>query len=447
MQQLKVNTVRRVMEAECGVHSADRLLIALSGGADSMALLHLLHQMPWHLEAAHCNFNLRGEESDKDEAFVRAFCAKNNIKLHVTQFDTEQVASEKGISIEMAARELRYDWFGLLQKENDLTCVVTGHHGDDSIETFFLNLMRGTGVKGLSGIKHRNGNLIRPLILWSRKDIETYCEWKEVGFRHDSSNSDTRFIRNKIRHEIIPLFESVNPSFFQTMLHNMEHLKDAEGLLEQTVELARHEMVVEEHDRLLIPISKLMEYPHRKSILFELLRPYGFNSATVNDVISHLNNISGKQFFSDTHRLIKDRYNLLVTEKPNLEVDHFWVEEGETQHPLQLSIQTYDRPQNFQFSRDPRIIHLDFDQVELPLLVRKWQQGDTFQPLGMKGFKKMSDFFIDAKFSIADKEAAWLMLSGEDIVWVVRHRIDERFKVTNRTKRILELQLKDGNNV
>jgi len=442
MQQLKVNSVRKVMEADCGLQSTDRLLIALSGGADSMALIHLLNQMPWHLEAAHCNFGLRSDESDKDEEFVRLFCSTNNIKLHVIQFDTEQVADEKGISIEMAARDLRYNWFEQLQEQNDLTCVVTGHHGDDSIETFFLNLMRGTGVKGLSGIKHRNGNRIRPLLQWSRKDIEAYCQWKQVGFRTDSSNADTRFIRNKIRHEIIPLFESVNPSFFQTMLHNMEHLKDADGLLAQTVEQARHEMVVEEHDRLLIPISRLMEYPHRNSILFELLRPYGFNSATVNDVISHLNNISGKQFFSDTHRLIKDRYNLLVTENPYVEVDHFWVEEGETHHPLQLCIQTYDRSKNFLFSRDPHIIHLDFDQVEMPLLVRKWQQGDTFQPLGMSGFKKMSDFFIDSKFSIADKEAAWLMLSGEDIVWVVGHRIDDRYKVTNRTKRILEIQLK-----
>lgn len=356
-------------------------------------------------------------------------------------FDTVKIAQEQGVSIEMAARKLRYQWFEQLQRAHNLTSLVTGHHGDDSIETFFLNLLRGTGVKGLSGIKHRNGTVIRPLLGWSRQAIESYCEGKQIAFRNDSSNTDTKFIRNKIRHEIIPLFESVNPSFFHTMLHTMEHLKDAEEMLEHAVTMARHEMVVEEQGRLLIPISKLMEYPHHKSILFELLRPYGFNSATVSDVISHLKNVSGKQFFSETHRLIKDRYNLLVTEIPHLAVDHFWVEEGETQKPLHFTISSYDRPESFQFSRDPHCIHLDADLLEMPLLVRKWQHGDTFQPLGMKGFKKISDFFIDAKFSLADKEDTLLMVSGEDIVWVVGQRMDERYKLTNRTKRIVEIRL------
>lgn len=439
--KLTISNVRKVLETKCGIREDDRLLVAVSGGADSMALLQMLNKMPFHIEAAHCNFCLRGEESDSDEQYVQSFCKAEGIQLHINTFDTKKIAEEKGVSIEMAARELRYNWFEQLMNEQQLTAVVTGHHGDDSIETFFLNLLRGTGVKGLSGMQYRNGQVVRPLLDWSRQDVEQYCATKNISFRTDSTNSDTRFLRNKIRHEIIPLMESINPSFFHTMLNNMGHLQDAEGLLESVVDQARDEIVVEEYDRLLIPISRLKEYPTYKSILFELLRPYGFNSATVYEVIRHLDDISGKQFFSDTHRLIKDRHNLLVTEIPTIEVDHFWVEEGKTEAPLKLSLSIYDRPDNFQFSRNPRLIHLDADKVDLPLLVRKWQQGDAFQPLGMKGFKKVSDFFIDAKFSIADKEAAWLMVSGEDIVWIVGHRIDDRYKVTNRTTRILEIRL------
>ncbi|MCU4155428.1 tRNA lysidine(34) synthetase TilS [Carboxylicivirga sp. A043] len=442
MEKLNSRSVLKVLEDKCQISSSDTLLVAVSGGADSMALLHLLHQNGFELAAAHCNFQLRGAESDADEQLVSDYCALNNIQLYQTSLDTTAFAQEQKISIEMAARELRYDWFQSLIDQYSFQAVVTGHHGNDSIETFFLNLVRGSGLRGLSGINFRFGNIVRPLLDYTRSEIEAYCDQHQINYCHDASNDDTKFIRNKIRHEIVPILESINPAFFETMQSNLAHLKDAELMLESEVERFVSTDVVDEDNKLIIPISKLENYPHFASLLFEVLRPYGFNPSVVREVISHLHGLSGKQFFSETHRLIKDRHNLLVLPVEEVGVQYFWIEEGENKSELAIDVRIYTKPNDFQFSRHSQLIHLDADMVDLPLLVRKWKTGDAFMPLGMKGFKKVSDFFIDEKYSLKDKEDAWLMVSGEAIVWVLNSRIDDRFKVTNRTKRILEIELK-----
>jgi tRNA(Ile)-lysidine synthase len=442
METLNARAVLKVLREKCAISSSDKLLVAVSGGADSMALLHLLHQSGYELAAAHCNFQLRGADSDADEQLVTAYCKANNIQLFTTSFETTKYSKENKVSIEMAARELRYDWFSSLIDEHHLQVVVTGHHGNDSIETFFLNLVRGTGLRGLSGINYRFANVIRPLLDYNRTEIDAYCAHHQIDYCHDVSNDDTKFIRNKIRHEIVPVLESINPAFFETMQSNLEHLRDAERMLESEVKRFIETDVVDEDDKVIIPISKLENYPHYASLLFEVLRPYGFNSAVVNEVIHHLHGLSGKQFFSDTHRLIKDRHNLLVLPIEEIGVQHFWIEEGKNSAVVPIDVSVYHKPHDFKFSRNPHLIHLDADQVELPLLVRKWKQGDAFMPLGMRGFKKVSDFFIDEKYSLKDKEDAWLVVSGEAIVWVLGKRIDDRFKVGNRTKRILEIELK-----
>ncbi|MBK3515856.1 tRNA lysidine(34) synthetase TilS [Carboxylicivirga marina] len=442
MDKLSFKNIQHVLESKCHIASEDKLLVAVSGGADSMALLNLLIEGGYKLIAAHCNFQLRGSDSDSDEQLVKGFCNSKNVKLVTTVFQTNAYAREKKISIEMAARELRYNWFSSLLDEHNLDAIVTGHHGNDSIETFFLNLVRGTGLRGLSGISYRNGNIIRPLLDYPRASVETYCEVNKIAYCHDESNDDTKFIRNKIRHDIVPVLESINPVFFDTMQSNLAHLKDAELMLKSEVERFQETDVVDEDDKVIIPISKLENYPHYSSLLFEVLRPYGFNSAVVAEVIDHLHGLSGKQFFSDSYRLIKDRHNLLVLPIEEVGVQHFWVEEGDNHEEVSMIIQVYDKPKGFRFSRNAGLIHLDADLVDLPLLVRKWKKADSFMPLGMTGFKKLSDFFIDEKYSLKDKEDAWLMESGEDIVWVLGRRIDDRFKVTNRTKRILEIELK-----
>ncbi|WP_439183688.1 tRNA lysidine(34) synthetase TilS [Carboxylicivirga taeanensis] len=441
MPKLTQQLVQTVLDHNCHVSMGDKLLVAVSGGADSMALLHILQQGGYQLAAAHCNFQLRGEASDSDEQLVSDFCTANGIRLFKTTFATREHASANKISIEMAARELRYNWFNELLQEHNFSLVVTGHHGNDSIETFFLNLVRGTGVKGLTGISYRNKYVVRPLLAFARKQIEHYCLEHAISWCHDASNDDTRFIRNKIRHEVIPVLESINPSFFETMQANMQHLTDAEYMLEQEVERFIQTDVVNEAGTIIIPISKLKGYPHYASLLFEVLRPYGFNPVVVGEVLQHLDSSSGKQFFSASNRLIKDRHNLLVMPIEDLGVQHFWVEEGMTTHDLPMEIRIYDKPADFTFSRNPRLMHFDADLVDLPLLVRRWKQGDVFMPLGMKGFKKISDFFIDEKYSLKDKEEAWLMVSSEQIVCVPGKRLDERFKVMKRTKRILEIKL------
>jgi len=442
MPGINPQQVTKVLHEKCLLKASAKLLVAVSGGADSMTLLHVLQRCGYELVAAHCNFQLRGADSDADEQLVTDFCNASSIQLERISFNTTAHAKANKVSIEMAARELRYSWFEKLMQKHGTEATVTGHHGNDSIETFFLNLVRGTGVKGLSGISYRHGQVVRPLLDYTRAEVEAYCALHQIDYCHDVSNDDTRFIRNKIRHEIVPVLEGINPAFFETMQSNLEHLKDAEQMLESEVKRFIETDVVDEDEKVIIPISKLENYPHYASLLFEVLRPYGFNSAVVKEVISHLNGLSGKQFFSHTHRLIKDRHNLLVLPIEEVGVQHFWLDEGKNSHVLSINTQTYLKPEAFNFSRNPNLIHLDADQVELPLLVRKWKQGDVFMPLGMKGFKKISDFFIDEKYSLKDKEDAWLVVSGEAIVWVLGKRIDARFKVTNRTKRILEIELK-----
>lgn len=439
--KLTAQTIKGILADKCAVLSTDNLIVAVSGGADSMALLHLLSKLDYQLLAAHCNFGLRGEQSDADECLVADYCKGSGIALKTIKFDTDNYAKENGISIEMAARDLRYNWFDKLTVEHGFNVVITGHHGNDSIETFFLNLVRGTGLRGLSGMHYRNKKVVRPLLDFPREAVEKYCQEESIVYRHDESNDDTKFIRNKIRHEIIPVLESINPSFYKTMQANIEHLKDAElGLDSEIMRFKKCDMVNEDN-KVIIPISKLDNYPLYKSILFEVLKDFGFNASIVSDVIKHLNNSSGKQFFSETHRLIKDRYNLLVLPIDEADVGHFWVEEGQNKDILNVDVRVFSKPKDFTFSRESSLIHLDADLIDLPLMVRKWEKGDSFVPLGMKGFKKVSDFFIDEKYSLLDKEAAWLMLSGEDVIWIVGKRVDDRYKVTNRTKNIMEIKL------
>ncbi|TAJ10468.1 tRNA lysidine(34) synthetase TilS [Marinilabiliaceae bacterium JC017] len=425
----------------CGIGSNDRLLVTVSGGADSMALLYLLKEAGYEIEVAHCNFHLRGTESDGDQQLVEKECDALNVPLHVNHFNTTEVASEKGISIEMAARELRYSWFEQMCDWHGLDWIVTGHHGDDMVETFLLNLCRGTGIRGLSGIKARKGRVIRPFLSFSRKEIEAYVKSHNISYRDDSTNSDVRYIRNKIRHEIVPRFKEINPSFFQTMQGNLDKLHEVEELFESEVEKARSSMVVEEHGRVLIPVSSIRTHPQKKSILFEVLRPYGFNASVIQDIIKSLDGIPGKQFHAPGYRLIRDRYNLILTQAREVDATRVVIDSDcqTLAEPVKMRLRCFDKTPDFKFSRDSYLVHFDADVVDFPLYLRHWEQGDVFMPLGMKGFKKLSDFFIDIKLSVADKEQAWLLQTGDDIAWIIGHRLDDRYKVTNRTKRVLEI--------
>lgn len=440
MDRLQVDQVLQ----SCGVEKEKPILVALSGGADSMVLLHILLKLGYSFHAAHCNFHLRGEESNEDERFVFDFCLENNVPLHVTHFDTFSEAEREGVSIEMVARDLRYKWFRHIMGEHNLQWLATGHHGDDMIETFFLNLTRGTGLRGLKGMNCCNGDVVRPLLHFRRSDIESYCEKNQIPYRTDSSNTDITFYRNNIRHNVLPVMNELNPSFFDTMMQNFHNLDEVWQIFEKEVNSVREQMVAEEGDMMLIPVKLIREHSQRKSILFELLRPYNFNSVVVSEIIESLEGIPGKQFFSKNHRLVRDRYNLVLVPLNENERDEFYLQNGigQLESPFDMTIRVFDRDENFSVSRNANQIHLDADQLEFPLKIRHWQSGDQFRPLGMEQFKKLSDYFVDEKFSLVEKERAWLLLSGDhDIVWVVGHRIDDRFKVTQSTKRVIELTL------
>jgi len=439
----KLNKFSSFMKERCGVENKERVLVGLSGGADSVALLHLLIKNNYNCEAAHCNFSLRGQESDEDEIFVKDLCEKWKIKLHCIKFDTYTYSKLHKISIEMAARELRYNWFDQLLKTTGIKHLATGHHGSDAIETFFLNLVRGTGIKGLKGIAWRNKHVIRPLLEVSSNDVLNYCQSNNLKFRTDSSNLETHYHRNKIRQDIIPVLEEINPSFFDTMQNNMAYLQEVEQILHAEIQRVKKQMVAETGEGILIPLKLINEHPQKQTILYEILRPYGFSGSIIKSVINSLAGIPGKQFFSPSHRLVIDRYNLILVANTQMCNNSYTIEGGQKliSEPLKLELRQFKKTENYSFSKENWKAHLDADLIDFPLTLRKAETGDRFQPLGMQQFKKISDFFIDKKMSLIDKEKTWLLTTNSDIIWIVGHRIDDRYKITTRTKNILEIVL------
>jgi len=420
-----------------------KFILAVSGGADSMALLHLFITMESSFIVAHCNFNLRGEESDLDQQLVQSVCQLNNIPFLIKSFKTEEFANENGISIEMAARDLRYEWFNELLKTETADYLITAHHQDDQVETFFLNLTRGTGLKGLTGMKLKSDQLLRPMLAYSRQDILSYCQSHHLEYRIDQSNFDNHHKRNHLRNIIIPEFEKLNPSFKHTILESMNRLSELENLLNSEIDKAQSQIITNENDHILIPKKLLENHQIKQTILFELLKDKGFNSDSISNITEALNGTPGKQFFTQSHRLIIDRYNLIVLPILPNEADYFYIDadQSEIKYPIHLKLNEYKTPSNFLFSTNPLVVHLDSSKINFPLLLRKWCEGDHFKPLGMSGFKKVSDFFIDKKFSLIDKENTYLLCNGEEIIWIVGHRIDDRFKITDLTKEVLEIEL------
>lgn len=425
------------------IKRGQKVLLAVSGGIDSMVMLHLFERSEFEYGIAHCNFQLRGAESDGDEVFVREQVEQHGTSAHFETFETTEHAKLKGISIEMAARELRYEFFERIRKEYEYDRIVTAHHQDDLIETFFLNLSRKTGIKGLTGIKEKKGKLIRPLLFASREDIEKYASENYISYREDSSNSDVVYQRNFLRHKILPLFSELNPAFKKNFMASVENLKAAYDVYAAAVGSEINEILTEEKDQLLISISALQQSVHSKTVLLEILSGYGFNASVVDAVYQSLNNVSGKQFFSKTHRLVKDRDALFIQEITNDEDRVYYIEEDDMElfTPFDISVERVDG-RDFTIIEDANIACVDLDEIEFPLLMRKWQQGDYFQPLGMTGFKKVSDFFIDRKMPLHEKENTWLLCSGKKIVWIMGRRLDNRFKVTPSTKQVLKIQIR-----
>ena len=415
----------------------DKLILGISGGADSVCLMHVLLALGCSFELAHCNFNLRGEESDADEDFVKELAKNHQLKIHVKQFDTLAYAAENKISTQMAARDLRYAWFDKLLIKSSAKYLAIAHHANDDVETFFINLVRGSGLKGFLGIKEKNNVIVRPLLSVSRLEIEQYLKDRDLVFREDSSNASVKYLRNKIRHELMPLLAEMNPSIQQTVKDEMKILEGVSKIYASKVEEVRKDLTQEKNGIVQFKISALLALNPLHTYLYELLAPYGFY--TVEAISKALQGQSGKQFFSSTHQLIVDRENIFIS-LLNKENEVFEITEKTTGlvHPLEVKFKvTSDKTIIY----DNDIAQLDVERLRFPLTLRKWKEGDKFMPLGMKKFKKLSDFFIDNKFSIIDKQEQWLLCSDVDIVWLVGCRIDERYKLETNTKKVYIAQL------
>jgi tRNA(Ile)-lysidine synthase len=408
-----------------------------------MVLLHLFEKSGYDYGIVHCNFQLRGDESEQDERFVRQQVLIHGVPSFFARFETEEFARLNGISIEMAARDLRYEFFEKTRKENNFNYIVTAHHQDDLIETFFLNLSRKTGIKGLTGIKEKSGYIIRPLLFTSREEIEKYARREFIDFREDSSNNEVVFQRNFLRHRILPLFSEMNPAFSKNILATIENLKEAEKIYSGYLEMEIEKVSAQNENGRVIFIEKLKNVPFPKNLLFEMMTEYNFNSSVIEKIVKGLDTESGRQYFSKTHRVVKDRENLYVTPLTNEGARIFYLEREDIElfAPMDLTIEKTNS-KNFKIIKDRNVACLDLDKLEFPLLIRRWEQGDYFQPLGMVGFKKVSDFFIDEKIPLHEKENTWLLCSGKKIVWIMGRRIDNRFKITPETKNILKIEIR-----
>lgn len=404
----------------------DKILVALSGGADSVALLRLLLGLGYACEAAHCNFHLRGTESDRDENFVRQLCKEQHVPLHITHFETEKEAKEQHISIEMAARKLRYEWFEKTRKACHAAVIAVAHHQDDSVETLLLNLIRGTGINGLRGIRARNGCIVRPLLCLSREEIIRYLESIGQSYVTDSTNLQDEYTRNKIRLNLLPLMQTINPSVKESILKTAEHLNDAAYIYNIGIEQAKQRVMSAEG----ISISRLKQESAPETLLFEILHPLGFNTAQTKDIWHTLDGQPGKVFSVPGWRLFKDRDMLLIQpikdiSKPMLEIDE------------------YPYTADFVIPHNKATACFDIDKLKCPrhLSLRLWRQGDTFVPFGMKGRKKVSDYLTDRKFSRLHKEQQWVLCCGEDIIWLVGERTDNRFRIDEKTQKVLVVKL------
>lgn len=416
-----------------------KILIAVSGGLDSVVLTELFHSLNYNISLAHCNFNLRALESDKDEAFVKNLGDRLQLKTYTTKFDTNKYASINKISTQIAARELRYQWFQELTIEHQFDYVLTAHHADDNLETFLINLSRGTGLEGFTGIPPINKNIVRPLLIFSREDIEEYASTNKIAWREDESNATTKYIRNKIRHQVVPVLKEINPTLLNSFQKTTDNLKGSQQIINDALsEVKKKVLITEKNEVLKFDVSEILSLSNPKAYLFELLKPYHFTAW--NDVTNLLTSQSGKQIFSKTHRLLKDRDVLLLSKRTqNKEPLTYTILKNTKEITIPVSLRfEITNPIN---NKDNAAIYLDLDTVSFPLTIRKWKEGDSFFPTGMEGRKKLSKFFKDEKYSLIDKENTWLLCSDDQITWIIDKRQDRRFSASKNTISALKINL------
>ncbi|MDR2585769.1 MAG: tRNA lysidine(34) synthetase TilS [Prevotellaceae bacterium] len=408
-------------------------LLAVSGGIDSMVMAHLFVGSPYKkIVILHCNFMLRGIDSDKDEALVRGWALEHQIPFFVKRFDTAGYAADKKISIEMAARFLRYQWFQELRQELGFDWIAVAHHANDHAETTLLNLIRGSGIRGVCGISSLQGNIVRPMLGFCREQIEAYAHKQKIPFREDVTNAQLDIPRNRIRHAVVPELAKINSGVVARMRENGIYLQQARDILLELTYIKRELWCRQDGEALLFDIELIKKDKHIAFWMFELLYPFGFETGGINQIVNLLHGRTGQKVMSYSHILYKDRDYLALVPKDTTLPPNFTV----TQH----------ESSGYKIIPNQKIAALDADKLQLPLSIRLWKEGDRFIPLGMKGFKKVSDFLIDVKIPLWKKERQYVLCCGADIVWVEGQRIDDRYKVTAATKQVAEIKISQNCN-
>ncbi|WP_162053714.1 tRNA lysidine(34) synthetase TilS [Pontibacter pamirensis] len=420
-----------------------RILAAVSGGIDSIVLCEVLHQLKYTFAIAHCNFGLRAEDAEADQLFVKKLAKKYDVPFFTENFNTRAFAQQEKLSTQMAARTLRYQWFETIRQEKAYDYIAIAHHSNDTTETILLHLTKGTGIAGLHGIPAKNGYIIRPLLQVTKDDIYEFVTTNKLIWREDSSNETTKYQRNKIRHDVIPVLKEINPSLEETMQHTAERVSHAEAIVALYIDQLRQQCTKEAEEAIYIALPPLQQATGLPVVLHELLRPYNFSYSVVLELVAALEGISGKQFDSPTHTLVKDRDQLVITPKNISSFGSIMIAEGETTVEagnMSFSFRYADAA-SYKLNTKPHVAALDADQLKFPLKLRAWQEGDWFVPLGMNGKKKISDLLIDKKVPANLKPQTLVLVSEQSIAWVVGLRPDNRFKVTDKTQKVVEITM------
>jgi tRNA(Ile)-lysidine synthase len=418
-------------------------LLAVSGGVDSMVMAHLFVKSEYRFAIAHCNFSLRGEESDADEVFVKTFAASYDIPFYSTRFDTAAYAAEKNISIQLAARELRYSWFEKLRQELGYDKVAVAHNSNDSLETFFINLSRGAGLNGLTGIPTVTESLIRPLLAYSREGIVEYARVHNVPYREDLSNRSDKYLRNKLRHHVLPVLDDISPSFRAKASESISYLAKANQFIEMETKLFLQRNSAAKGEDTYLSLDAIRQFHSRETLLFYILKTYGFRRDVIAGINGCIDSVAcGKRFFSSTHCLLIDRSHIIIS--PAVETRSSYALDIDAHihaGTLEVRCEVVEKTEDFQLLHDKNVGEFDLSKLNFPLFLRNCQDGDRFVPLGMTGQKKLSDFFIDIKLPVVEKRRRLVLVSGDDIVWLVGLRPDERFKVTDLTEKVLRVRV------
>lgn len=424
--------------------ATDKILLAVSGGKDSVLMAQLFKLSGFNFGIAHCNFNLRADESQRDEAFVKMLASTLDVPFYVTHFKTKEFAAKHKISTQMAARALRYEWFEEVRHREHYDFIALAQHQNDALETVLLNLTRGTGIAGMHGISPKKDKLIRPLLFLSTSQIAALVDEYQIDYVEDSSNQSTDYARNKIRLKVIPYLKEINPNLEETFTHNIRRFAETEMVLQQVVTKLKEDLLIEKQGRFYLSIAEIKALKPRKLLLFELLRSFNFSESVVVEIFDGLNKQSGTSFFSTSHRAVIDRENLIIDRLDDqlapfnstlIHSDHSTVQFMESQIVISSST-------DLNFNRNKDFAYVDADKLMFPLILRSWQEGDKFKPLGMDGYKKLSDFFIDEKVPLSEKEQIPVLVNGNgEIIWIAGWRQDNRYKLTGSTTQVTIFEL------